>query len=169
MNIPDSYRKIIDPLIAHARALLETGVELSPLAFVGNMGNKTIVPVVMDDTDDESKDFTARGIGITAEATDADYIFCIREAWQLAAKHADEYDKVIEKYGSIGASPYRQDVVVFTLETVHGTWIAMPPIKPKLPSKKKRTIGAVEFVFTPEIEGRFTGLLPKNKGAGSLH
>ena len=37
-------------------------------------------------------------------------------------------------------------------------------IKPKGISKKKRTIGAVEFRYFTEVEGRFAHLLPKKEG-----
>ena len=37
MQIPELYRKQIEPLIAHARELLEKGETLAPLAFVGNL------------------------------------------------------------------------------------------------------------------------------------
>ncbi len=37
-------------------------------------------------------------------------------------------------------------------------------IKPKGISKKKRTIGVVEFRFYTEVKGRFTHLLPVKDG-----
>ena len=47
---------------------------------------------------------------------------------------------ILDKYGSIGASPYRVDVVSFGLETRYGVWMSQCEIKPKGISKKKRTI-----------------------------
>jgi len=170
MQIPESYRRKIDPLVAHARSLLEKGERLSALAFVGSLTRDEVVPVVVDDRSEESKDASAKIIQAAAAMMEADYIFMVREAWKLSERYVRRYDEIMDKYGSIGASPYAEDIAAFSLETTHGTWVAMPFIKPKPPSKKRRTIGAVEFVHMPEIGGRFVGLLPTKKNdGGALH
>ncbi len=69
-------------------------------------------------------------------------------------------EKIYEKYGSIGASPYAVDIVSMTLETRHGVWVAEVPIKPKGISKKRRTFSAPEFRHFKEMAGRFSHLLP---------
>jgi hypothetical protein len=51
-------------------------------------------------------------------------------------------------------------VVSFSLETRQGVWVGSAAIKPKPPSKKKRTFGQVDFIFADGAEGRFVGLLP---------
>lgn len=170
MQIPDAYRKKIDPLVIHARNLLESGERLSALAFIGSLVRDDMLPVVVDDRSEESKDRSARTIQVAAAATQADFIFMVREAWQLSQKYATRYQEILDKYGSIGGSPYAEDVAAFSLETTHGTWVAMPFIKAKPPSKKRRTIGTVEFTHMPEIQGRFVGLLPAKKNdGGTLH
>ena len=170
MQIPDRYRERIDPLIAHARSLLESGESLSALAFIGNLAKDSIIPVVLDDRSDSAKDDSARTIRATAAMMEADFIFQVREAWKLPQKYMSRHEKIMEKYGSIGASPYAQDVAAFTLETTHGTWVATSFIKPKPPSKKRRTFGPVVFEHVPEIQGRFVGLLPgKKNDGGTLH
>ena len=80
-----------------------------------------------------------------------------------------QMDAILDKYGSIGASPYAVDVVSLALETRHGVWMAEVPIKPKGISKKKRTIGSPEFRHFTEIAGRFVNLLPVKDGATILH
>lgn len=170
MQIPERYREKIDPLIAHARSLLEKGETLAALAFVGNLSRNDIIPVVVDDSSETAKDNSARAIRQTAAVLEADFIYIVREAWQLPEKHMPRYEEILEEYGSIGASPYAQDVAAFSLETTHGTWVASPFIKPKPPSKKRRTIGPVVFQHMPEIQGRFVGLLPgKANDGGVLH
>jgi hypothetical protein len=72
-------------------------------------------------------------------------------------------DAILDKYGSIGASSYAIDVCVFSLETGRGMWASQPPIKPKGISRKKRTIGVVEFRYFTEAQGRFMHLLPKKE------
>ena len=55
-------------------------------------------------------------------------------------------------------------------ETTHGTWVATTFIKPKSPSKKRRTFDSVAFEHMPGVQGRFVGLLPgKENDGGSLH
>jgi hypothetical protein len=73
----------------------------------------------------------------------------------------------MERYGSIGASLYKIDIVSFSLETRHGIWMAQASIKPKGHSKKKRTFEKVIFTHYDGAEGRFTRLLP-GAGAGSV-
>ena len=72
-----------------------------------------------------------------------------------------QVEKIMERYGSIGASPYAIDVVSMALETRHGLWMAQVPIKPKGNSKMKRTMGSPTFQHFAEYEGRFSNLLPK--------
>ena len=70
MQIPEPYRKQIDPLIAHARGLLEKGETLAALAFVGNLAKNDVIPVVIDDRTEESKDQSAHTIHMTATVRD---------------------------------------------------------------------------------------------------
>ena len=170
MQIPENYLQKINPLVAHARSLVEKGDTLAALAFVGSLAKDQVIPVVLDDSSDESKDSSARAISMAAAMLEADFIFQIREAWKLPTRYVDRHEAILEQYGSIGASPYAQDVAAFSLETTHGTWIAMTPLKAKPPSKKRRTFGPVVFEHMPQVEGRFVGLLPnKENDSGSLH
>ena len=101
----------------------------------------------------------------------ADYVFTVIEGWGLPKDKMSKYDEIIERYGSIGASPYKIDTANFMLETRYGAWGAQVPLKFKAPSKKRRTFAApVMLVFMSGIEGRFAGLLPaKPEGGGKLH
>ena len=170
MDIPAAYRKIIDPLISQARELLEKGETLAALAFVGSLKDGQVIPVILDDRTNDAKDTSASAISMTASMLDADFVFMVREAWKLPQKYIGRYDEIMEEYGSVGASPYAQDVAAFSLETTHGTWVASPFIKPKPPSKKRRTIEPVIFEHMPGVEGRFSNLLRDKKNeAGTLH
>jgi len=101
---------------------------------------------------------------------EADFIFQVREAWKLPQKYAARHEEIMERFGSIGASPYAQDVAAFSLETTHGTWVAVAFIKPKPPSEKRGIFGNVVFEHMPEVQGRFVGLLPaKVNDGGALH
>ena len=167
--IPENYWKIIAPLIATAKGFLEKGEALAPIAFVGSFTSETCIPVLLKSSSNESKDQSALVIKTVATTLDADFIFTLMEAWSLRKDKLSKMDAIIDKYGSIGASPYAVDIVSMALETRHGVWMAEVPIKPKGISKKKRTIGAPEFRHFTEAGGRFVNLLPTKDGAATLH
>jgi len=161
---PQAYMDIISSLIDKARELLEAGEKLQAFAFVGNLTTKEVIPVMIQPGSGEDKDQSAREIQSAASALDADFVFSIMEAWSLRPSKIPQMDAILDKYGSIGASPYAIDVCSLTLETRRGIWVAQPQIKPKGISKKKRTIGVVEFRYFTEVGGRFMHLLPKKEG-----
>lgn len=160
-NPPESYLKIILPLVGTARSILEKGEFLAPIAFVGNFESGDVQPVLMDSRSGQAKDSTALAIRNIAHAIKADFIFIIVEAWSLRPDKIRKAQEILDKYGSIGASPYAIDIVSFTLETRYGTWVAQCPIKPLGISKKKKTISKPEFRHFKEMQGRFTELLPE--------
>lgn len=159
-NPPENYLKVILPLVDVARSILERGESLVPMAFVGNFASNDVQPVVMNSESIRAKDDTARAIKAVAHAINADFVFMIIEAWSLRPDKISKADEILDKYGSIGASPYAIDITSFTLETRYGTWVAQCPIKPKGISKKKKTIGNPEFRHFKEVKGRFVDLLP---------
>lgn len=161
---PQAYMDIISPLIDRARELLESGEKLQAFAFVGNLTTQEIIPVMIHPGSGEDKDQSAQMIQSAASALDADFVFTIMEAWSLRPSKVSQMDAILDKYGSIGASPYAIDICSLTLETKRGVWISQPQITPKGISKKKRTIGSVEFRYFTEVGGRFMHLLPKKEG-----
>ena len=161
---PQAYMDIIDTLIDTARGFLEAGEKLQAMAFVGNLTTKQVIPVMIQPGSGEDKDQSARAIQSAALVSEADFVFAIMEAWSLRPDKMRQMNTILDKYGSIGASPYAIDTCSLVLETKRGLWVAQPQIKPKGISKKKRTIGAVEFRYFTEVEGRFAHLLPKKEG-----
>ena len=163
---PQAYMDIIGPMIDKARRVLEAGEKLQPMAFVGNLTTKQVVPVMVQTGSSEGKDQSARTIqsAALALALEADFVFAIMEAWTLRPDKMRQMNAILDKYGSISASPYAIDTCALTLETRHGLWVAQPQIKSKGISKKKRTIGVVEFRYFTEVEGRFAHLLPRKDG-----
>lgn len=161
---PQAYMDIICPLIEKARGFLESGDKLQAIAFVGNLTTGSVIPVIVQPGSDQDKDQSARTIQSAALALDADFVFSIMEAWSLRSDKVMQTQAILDKYGSIGASPYAIDVCLLMLETRRGVWNAQQPIKPKGVSKKKRTIGTIEFRFYTEVAGRFSNLLPDKFG-----
>lgn len=160
---PQAYMDIISPMIDKARGLLEAGERLQAMAFIGNMTTKEVITVRIQPSSGEDKDQSARTIQSAALALKADFVFAIMEAWTLRPDKMRQMNAILDKYGSISASPYAIDTCSLMLETRRGVWAAQPQIKPKGISKKKRTIGVVEFRYFTEVEGRFAHLLPKKE------
>lgn len=166
--IPPKYLSTVQPLIAKARELLESGDELAAMALVGNFTTGQFVPVPINSTSPDDRNNAAEQVRRTAAIVDADYVFTIMEAWTLGPEHIKRSDEIIDRYGLVSASPYKVEVVTFLLETPYGLWVAQPRIKAKGISKKKRTFGEVRFERLDEAQGRFAHLLPKKAG-GTLH
>lgn len=171
-NPPESYLKVILPLIDVTREILEKGEDIEPIAFVGNFLTGAIAQVLLENENEVEKDRSAEAIRLAAGMIESDFVFVIMEAWSLRKDKVAQMDAILDKYGSIGASPYRVDVVSFALETRHGLWISQCEIKPKGISKKKRCIDTPAFQFFREAKGRFTHLLKENadgETASTLH
>jgi hypothetical protein len=161
---PKAYMDIIGPLINKAKEFLESGETLQAIAFVGNLTSRQVIPVLIQQASGEDKDSSAKTIQKMASISEADFVFTIMEAWSLRPDKVPQMDAIMDKYGSIGASPYAIDVCSMLLETKRGIWVAQPTIKAKGVSKKKRTFGPVEFRYYTEVEGRFSHLLPAKEG-----
>jgi len=168
MQLPQAYLDIVLPLIESARGFLENGESLQPFAFVGNHTTRQIAAILIDTQTGDSKDRSVEHIRSAAEQTQADFIFTIMEAWGLPKDKMPHFQEIMDKYGSVGASPYKIDTAAFMLETLYGVWGCQVTLKPKVYSKKKRTFGKVELPFLDGVEGLFVGLLPQVEKT-SLH
>jgi len=168
-SIPQAYLDTLNPLIQTARNFMEQGQSLHPVAFVGNFTTGVTVPVLFDTSSAEAKDASSMGIRLAAEKLDADFVAVIMEAWSLPEDKARDYQAILNRYGSIAASPYRVDIVTVSVETHHGLWLAQMPITPKGISKKCRTFCEPQFRLFNEAEGRFVGLLPVKDEAFEVH
>lgn len=175
-QLPPVYLELITPLLHSARKIMEGGEELHPVAFIGNLTTRRIMPVMFQTSSEEAKDRSSEAIRRAAGIVEADFIALFMESWGLPPEMVDRYEAIIARYGSIGASPYRLDIVTFSIETPHGLWMAQSPITPlgKKGGKGKskgRTFKDPEFQLFTDAEGRFARLLParEREAAGGLH
>jgi hypothetical protein len=159
-SMPESYRERITPLMAKARALLEAGHRVEPIAFVGSLAKGTLDFVLLKTADGNIQDGSMAQVRRTGQRLDADFVFTIMEAWGLPPRKAPQYAAIIERFGSIEASPYAIDMLAFALETYQGPWVAQAEIKPKGISKRKKTFDDPQFHFVEPTSGRFVSLLP---------
>ena len=117
--IPQRYLEIITPLIAQARAFLEKGEPLAPIAFVGNFTTGAIAPVAIATDTIDAKDRIADSIRLLAGQMDADFVFLLMEAYSLRPDKVPRYEEILDEYGSLAncSANWRMDVVSLTLET----------------------------------------------------
>ena len=138
---PQSYMDIISSLIDKARGFLEAGEKLQAFAFVGNLTTKEVIPVMIHPESVVDKDQSARMIKSAALALDADFVFAIMEAWTLRPNKIPQMNAILDKYGSIGASPYAIDTCSFSLETRHGCGLHNRRSSPREFPKKNGQLG----------------------------
>ena len=165
-QMPKAYRETIAPLVEKARAFLEDGQSHELITFVGSFERQTMTFVVLNTGDGDVKDASAEQVRRTAHREDADFVFTIMEAWGLPPEKVGKYQAILDRYGSIAASPHAVDLVSFALETRHGSWVAQAPVKPKGISKRKKTFAEPRFRFFSETAGRFAELLPRKPEGG---
>jgi len=171
--IPEAYWEMIAPLIERARVLLEDGESLLPIAFVGSPEKRTIGTVVLSTADGDVQGKSVEQVRRAAYREDADFVFTVMEAWGLPPDKVGKYQAILDRYGSIEASPYAVDLVSFALETRDGSWVAQVQVQPKGISKRKKTFGEPRFRLFPESGGGFAQLLPqrveRSDGGGAMH
>lgn len=167
--VPERYADLADSLIGTARSLLESGKSLQAFAFVGNPVTQAILPVMLDTSSPEAKEYSARAVRAAAEQVQADFVFTVVEAWGLPDDKLPMARDILDEYGSISACPFRVDAVSFTLETHEGIWAAMLPLTPLKGPVKRRTFGQAQLLFAEGMQGRFVGLLPAARGKAGLH
>jgi len=79
-TLPSAYRQTIDPQIDVARAILERGERLVPVAFVGNLTTGETHQVMMSAASDQAKDDSAELVRHLASSHQADFVFVSMDA-----------------------------------------------------------------------------------------
>ncbi len=169
MELPARYRDIVWPLIEAAKRFLEAGESLAPLAVVGNFTTGRMQPVAIHTRDEAAKDDSAQAIRRIAAELDADFVFVVLEGWGLPPEKLAQHRQIIDRYGSVGASPWTIDTANFVLETCHGMWMAQVPLRFEAPSQRRRTFAAaVELRKADIAAGRFGALLRQGRRHAAL-
>lgn len=167
-GLPASLAALVWSVIGTAEGFLGRGEELEPVAFVGKADGMTAQPMALDMSSEESKERSADAVRRAARALGADFALLLAESWMPREEDPGKLRRLMEIYGSVSAMPrkLRKEVALVSLETREGVWIALPELLPCPPSKKKRKLGAIEFMKTEASSGRFMHLLPEGEGAG---
>ena len=157
--IPQIYQEFADFFIGQAKVELGKTGGVAPFILVGNATTKKIFGVSPSMSNNQEKDLCSLQVRGIAEQENADFVFSILDSWVLQDKYAPRADEIMEEYGSIGQSPYKQSALVFSLETVHSIWFAICPITELKKGSRKAFIGEVKFQLMDSAQGRFAGFL----------
>lgn len=125
------------------------------MAFLGKFGEE-LIPIPMDM---EHKDKSAALVTGICKMLRPDYVIMVSEAWGLSRETSqEEVMRITKTRESIANHPDRQDIVMLTLETREGFWVAQSPIKSL--GGKARGVDDFQFLMMKQAEGRFTCFLP---------
>lgn len=158
-SLPPPYVRRIATLVRCVREDLQAGGRVSACALVGRLDGQALEALPIDSHSAQAKEMSGARIRACAAQMQADFVLTLMEAWALDAAHAHEYETIMQRYGSIGASPDAQDIVAFMLETPQGSWSAQARVR-ALADGVGRTFDEPQFVWVEHAEGRFVGLLP---------
>ncbi len=165
MTFPQAILTKLTPLYQSALDTLKRGDKLAPVAFVGSATGE-IFPIVNTSSTEEDKDAWASHITRLAGIYNADFVCIMMESWSLLPKYVHLYKDILQKYGSVEASPYKLDVISISIETPEQFWMSQRPIRKVPPSKKRRAFyipTGDDFQCYTEAAGRFAALLPNSK------
>lgn len=164
MDIPEKYQAEIEVIISMAREFLSEGRELQAFVFLGKP-SCSLLPCPMNMSSGSAKDMSAAMVRELAKVLRAEYAIMISEAWALdhTKTSMEEAKRIASSGRSIANHPDCTDVVMITLETLEGFWIAQTTIKP---TGKGRGFDDPCFNFMAGREGRFASFLPPQ---GPIH
>jgi hypothetical protein len=157
--VPAEIRGMVEVMIEQARFNIEQDGVLEPVALVGTLDSCGLVAGLSR----ISKDSAARVVRSLAKDKNADFVLWIDEAWlkSIDAPTMAEAKRIREALGDeVKDMPGRIDVVLFSLQTHSGDYLARALREPLDGKPGKYTFGAVNFRKPNQTEGRFLSLLP---------
>lgn len=134
-EFPAEYSEIINQIVIETRSIIESGNPIHTLVFFGNSTIKKLKVLLLqeftvpylseEETTDKlraEKDATAALIRRFAVDFGADMVLCISEAWYVDSKNPKGVDKILSTYGSMRNSPFKNDSIIFNLQTKTDAW-----------------------------------------------
>ena len=157
MTTDEMLNLVLEPtrnIIQHTR---DTLLPIFILVVPG--GENAIVGAEFED--DIQKDLAAAFVKKKAAEIGAVGIVFVSEAWTTPAGRGDEFEagRKAGLWSNLEECPFRQDSVVFMLETHAGSKMARAPIMTL--EDGSRRMGEVDMHDTGRTSGRFANLLPK--------
>lgn len=167
-EISAELRPLVDAAIAMARTRLESGEELTGIAFIdapmagGNAKGFVVVPM----SSAPSKDAWRRMVTTVSSFTDARFVLLVSEVWIHETATKADLDRLLAEHKEVRLMPGRREAVLVQIETHDGLWQGEADVVPfAVSAKGGRTFGALELKMPAHSEGRVVGLLaPRQRG-----
>jgi hypothetical protein len=151
-------REMIDRASDNASAIFMKDGELVPL-WECHTRNGDIFVVATPFFGSTSKDKVSETMRKLFKDKDVVAYVYSSEAWAMQMKTTEEANAALDRYGSVGEHPDREEVLAFVCEDVTGTTTAHRKIT-RLPDGKPQ-LGKLDVAEEANrMEGRFVGLLP---------
>lgn len=156
---PAEYAGVIGNILDKVKHNLKAHDQLLSVAFLINLEQGKIELVAGEFDGEDAKDYFSETVRQRASRMQAEAICFVSEAWTLPEKYStqEHIDRIRNVYGSISAFPEREEIVMVSLETHDGLWMARSGIAP---AKKGRKPTGFSWVKADGMTGRFAHLLP---------
>lgn len=168
-SVPEIYHDFLLTFFRKAIAQLEKDGSAQNQILIGNTSTRRLVAVKPDVSSNEAKDLTSWRVKGLVMMEDADFVITIFDSWVLDETQAANADKIMQTYGSIGASPYKISALTVGLETAQGVWMGICHEKPSKQSTIKASFENFQMIKMDSANGRFAGFLRKLPNNKNLH
>ncbi|VTU42054.1 MULTISPECIES: hypothetical protein [unclassified Variovorax] len=161
--LPPELADLVDGIIKKVRIDVEAGNAPQAFAIVGSTLSREVFEVPLPTDEDQAKTQAAEHIRRVASLMSADFVVLVVNSWGLPKRKLKYFDAIMDKYGSVGNSPYRVSQMAFTVETNEGVWLGTAPLVKNPRKVRGDTFGAVTFFSgtTSDTAGVFSSLLPQ--------
>lgn len=156
---PAEYAGVISNVLDKVRHNLKVHDQLLSVAFLINLEQGKIELVAGEFDGEDAKDYFSETVRQRASRMQAEAICFVSEAWTLPEKYSTQEDieRIRKVYGSISEFPEREEIIMVSLETHDGMWMARSGIAP---AKKGRKPTGFSWLKADGMTGRFAHLLP---------
>lgn len=163
--LPQNCISFVESIIGLVKSKAKKGNELTPVAFIGDFQSDTALAHVDLSC---SSPLAHEQVRVLAMSQNADYVLTVMECWALTGEFAARTQEIVSQYGSIAASPFKEDCVHFRIETKDSLWVANALLTPAAGMKKRRHLGPVVFQPADAASSSFASYLQPS-GSATVH
>lgn len=157
-HLTQASRQNLEALIATAQKEIERGELPTGSYFVRSAEETAVFKPVVSNFEDKAR--VLQHMRSFVLAVNADFVLLVVKSWTLAQPTMAEYERVLNKYGSVRASPNAILSVNFCLETSRGMCVALPQVLPKWPSKRCTRLEHASWQDIQQGTGVFLSMFP---------
>jgi hypothetical protein len=163
--LPVDVAVLLNDILDLVRETLDTGKAIIPTWFVVSRELRGVQAVpVPPFHNDRQKAIAGRMIremiAMMQTALPIDCVVFICEGWGVTRKN-DEAARNLRETGNVRDEPDAVDVIMISIETYDGSWMAQPQVFQK---DKRRELGPIELLDGEGFIGRMTSWLPPKPG-----